>query len=232
MASNIQNWRIPNDPDHDKQLADIKPVSRRAASLLARRSQSPVLRRSFVNVYGAVEIMKGLDYHHGNFMRLLGQLAQLPAFSVEEADAFDCLLHELVAYVSRVGQFLVFAKSRFVNETIRDTTALIPTLAGLKRFRDKVAAHRSIDDPRTEDTPELQVVHARVLTPLIGRLFEPKPGESLEDVALGRERPWLKGYLTYYLPMGTPDADKLALERDHPRIMEEAYSVLERLLAS
>jgi hypothetical protein len=229
VVTDIQNWRIP-DPCPGQSLSDINPVSLRTATLIARSTNRPILQRGFVNVYGAVEMMKGLDYHHRNAMQSIDQLAALQGFSGEEEAAFSSLLHELVAYLNRAGQFLYFVRSRFVTETIGDTTPLIPTLAGLKRFRDKHTAHRSIDDPHVEDTPDLQVVHAMVLTPLIGRLFGPKPGESLKDAGLGKERPWLKGYLTYQLPMGTPDPDELVIERDHPRIMEEAYSVLERLL--
>ena len=119
-------------------------------------------------------MLGGLDYHHDNFMHAFCLLAPYyerlfsclrktnenvsgeslsPFPTGEERKLLESLDHEALAYINRLGQFHAFAKSRNLK-------SLLPRASELMVFRNKHAAHRSIDDPRKEDNEHLQEAHA------------------------------------------------------------------------
>ena len=146
MENNLHsasNWR-PRDPSPNDPLETICPLSSRALALLARNVTKPILQKDFVQVAGAVTILKGLDYHRDRFVEITRQLA------TGALESYDTALHEAVAYVNRAGQFYYFACSDLVART--GNRPPIPNLETLIPFRNKYTAHRSVDKPYSSDT--------------------------------------------------------------------------------
>jgi hypothetical protein len=170
--TSIDNWGAI-DPRPGENLADILPVCIRAESLLARNSSHPTLKTNFIHLAGAIQMIAGLDYHVQSFARL----ATGPTRELALHAGVD---HEAVAYLNRLGQFYAFARSEFVRAAVPNAMAMIPTVTRLIVFRNKIAAHRSLDAPRGE-TPGEQVRHAASMTPMAGRLFHPRPGAKPPD---------------------------------------------------
>src|SRR4051812_27857631 len=93
-VNDIRNWRV-EDPAPAEPLDEITPLSRRAASLLCRRRDAAVLRTHFWAVYGAIDMMRGLEYHHERFMSVVRALA-----SGDPAQDDESLRHDAVRYSS------------------------------------------------------------------------------------------------------------------------------------
>jgi hypothetical protein len=214
-----------NDPRPEEPLDLILPISVRAMSLIARRHAKPILAEAFIQIHGAAVVMDGLDYHYGRYMDAI-RFLQSPRSSSETNFAESNLNHEAVAYVGRLGQFYYFVKSDLVRRAIPNAIRAIQKIDELVVFRMKHSAHRSVDIPRPEDTPHLQTVHAMCLSPLGGKVFQPKePCFSTELHAL-----YAKCYRVHQLNMGEAGHWGLCLEWDHSAVMAEAYSILESLL--
>jgi hypothetical protein len=45
-------------------------VSERAIALMMRNRNIPILNTDSLRIYGAVEMVAGMEYHHDNFVRL------------------------------------------------------------------------------------------------------------------------------------------------------------------
>jgi hypothetical protein len=238
MTSGIRDWNIL-DPCPGVPLTDVLPVSERAWCLMARNRGKDVLDTGFVNIAGAIEMMRGLDYHYGQFVAIMANIASeveansphrteddIPfPVSIEKASSLN---HEAVAYVNRIGQIATFARSTFMKNQIGNTASLIPTLTSLLAFRNKHSAHRSLDDPRPEDTPDLQRVHARSLAPF-GRLFQPKVSGTTASI----HTLWKDCYLCYQIyDDKAKNYATLVIQRDHETIINEAYSLIEKLIAT
>src|SRR5450759_3917895 len=103
---NIDNINF-KDPHEGIPLNEIHPLSERAASHIARSRNLSILKHSFVNIYGAVEMMQGLTYHHARFMSLVESCHT----TVPTLQTAGALRHEVVAYLNRLGQFWSFSKS-------------------------------------------------------------------------------------------------------------------------
>jgi hypothetical protein len=216
-VNDIRNWRI-TDPEPKTNLVDILPYSKRALALVYRNASKTILHTDYLQIAGAVSILKGLEYHHGRFLAVIGQLAK--GISSDE----EQLRHEAAAYVNRAGQFYYFCQSSLVKKICGHLS--IPRLTDLMMFRNKHAAHRSVDNPRPEDNEQLQTVHAMSLSEFSGWLWLPK-SESLKD---GFPPFWGCAYVAFQIHT----ADKvveLVIERDHGDLMFEAYGVLERVLS-
>jgi len=117
-----------------------------------------------VQISGAIGLVRGLEYHHRNFMErvallapFLARITQPPSANptierIPNSAEFEIigeLDHEAVAYLNRVGQLYFFAKSLGLVDLLPEASALIP-------FRHKHTAHRSVDEPRKESAEELQ----------------------------------------------------------------------------
>jgi hypothetical protein len=232
----IDDWNI-RDINSDKELETIAPISARARSLLARNRTKPLLAKyGLVNVLGAIEMLEGLEYYHDNIVRISSTLAT--GSKIISATAVD---HEAIAYINRLGQFYFFAKSNFVKTAIPDFATLIPTISRFQVFRNKHAAHRSIDAPRNESEDE-KVAHARALSPMLGTLYSPKPNappmkQPKMGVAIEREELeqqmqrelWTCNFRTFQtFDTARGSAINFTVEIEHPKIMAEAYTVVER----
>jgi len=216
-VNDIANWRV-TDPRPQEPLDLIRPFSERAHALVSRNSAKPILRTHFLQVAGAVSMLKGLDYHRDNFVRIIGLLAT----GELKSDAAAC--HEAVAYVNRAGQLYYFAESDLVKG--QGQRPAIPILQQLVHFRHKYAAHRSIDKPYDSDTEHLMAYQAMSMGDFDGRLFHPRDSATMTH----SEYPWKIGYLVFQINIGQGKFYHLNIERDHDLLMDEAYRVLEFIL--
>lgn len=232
---NIDNFNF-KDPYEGIALDEIHSLSERAASHIARSRNLPMLKHSFVNIYGAIEMMQGLTYHHARFMSLI-ESCYTTVPTIQTAGA---LRHEAVAYLNRLGQFWSFSKSDLVKKYCSFPEETLPTLSKLIVFRNKHTAHRSIDSPKPEDSDGLQVMNAISLSILGEQLFCPKPGHTPTDlfsVNTGKDLDELRCslYRNEYLGFQIYDVKdsthvNFYIEQDHELIMREAYCLISILL--
>lgn len=210
------------DPFPYVPLDGILPISARAESWLARAAIAHELSEGEpAQLYGAVQILCGLDYHHDQFVGHLEQLAPFlnrrkafldelkripstgtvspPLPTDKEREHLDAFRHEAVAYLGRLGQFYYFAKNKSLDN-------ILPRTKDLLVFRHKVTAHRSIDRPRGEPL-KLREMHAMAFDFYVWNadLF---PVFQIND----REQ-----HVSFHM------------RDDHPLIMGEAMSLLQRL---
>jgi len=226
------------DINSNKPLDAIITLSSRAFSLVARNQRKPLLQTGYINVMGAIEMLESLEYHHDNVVRIAAELGSGARVSVTHVD------HEVVAYLNRVGQFRYFAKSRFVATAVPSVDALIPKISRFMIFRDKHTAHRSIDAPRKKDTEDAKLSHARAVTSIMGSVHMPKPNaEEVIPPPIGvlmdidaiqmhiQKELWTKTFRSYQtFDTSTGSHVHFTLEAEHPDIVGEAYSVIERVV--
>lgn len=234
---NIDNFNF-KDPHEGIPLNEIHLLSERAVCHLVRSRNLPILKHVFVNIYGAIEMMQGLTYHHARFMSLVESCHT----TVPTPQTAGALRHEVVVYLNRLGQFWSFSKSDLVKKYCSSPEETLPTLSKLIVFRNKHTAHRSIDNPKAEDTDGLQVMNAISLSILGGQFFHPKPGHPSPDllsVPLNTDKDWdelsCSFYRNDYLGFKIYDVKHSThvdfyIERDHELIMREAYCLITILL--
>ncbi|MEP1939488.1 MAG: hypothetical protein ABJK11_08000 [Balneola sp.] len=231
MIHSISNWSI-QDPYPSKKLEEVVPISMRIQCLIARNTNHELLKENFISISGAINMISGLEYHYQNFMEIVKLLSKGKNYKR------PYLEHEIIAYINRVGQFYFFATSSLVKKIIPSILTQIPTIEHIYMFRRKHTGHRSIDRPFKEDTRHLQGVHAMSLTGMIGIHFEPKDkSKSLPQPKLQGRNNWSKlmkdhwklGYAGYQLNMGKDGIYNIFIEKDHSLIVNEAYSVFEKL---
>jgi hypothetical protein len=237
LSNSITNWNL-NDRNPEKEIDDIPQLSSRAWSLLARNRAKPLLQFGFLNVTGAIEMIEAFEYHHDNIIRISGELGRgelVPETHVN---------HEALAYLNRLGQFYYFATSALVSEAISNINIVIPTISKFMVFRNKHTAHRSIDAPKKDDTEDLKIAHARAVSSIMGSLFSPKPdaaavkfpeiGVSIEfnELKLHMQKElWSKSYRTFQtFDSAIGSHVNFTVEVEHPRIVAEAYGVIERVI--
>jgi len=209
-------WLL-DDPCPGIDLSEIAPVSLRTEALILR-SPSPLLHTNFVQIMGAASILAGIEYHYSNFIDLVRQLPSLPG------RRFDTVRHEAIAWVNRVGQLHYFCTSPLVRQHLANADT--PAIDSVLPFRDKHSAHRSIDAPRREDTPHLQMVHAMMLSDLSGSLWTPR-----HDGAHQSEQPLCTThYAAFQIQLPEGKYKNLVIELEHQQIMLEGYSVIQSLL--
>ena len=206
------------DPRPEFELDEIEPLSVRAQALLAR-SESTVLHEAFIQVMGAVQMLSGLDYHFQQFTAALRRDG-----TILPRD-FSAIRHEAIAWINRLGQFHFFARSKLLIGHVNG--GVTPTIDSLMLFRNKHAAHRSIDKPRPEDSQSLQISHAIAMTDLSGTLWIPRPPFTPAESPLPSVA---THFLAFQLQASEGVPRALVIERDHPVVMKEAYALVERLL--
>jgi hypothetical protein len=238
MINDITGW-IVFDECPDTPLDAIFPLSRRAACLVARNQDKTTnLNTNFLNIQGAVEMMLGLDYHHDNFINVVKRLTE--AELTDESRGLKAqLVHEVVAYLNRMGQFHYFMISPFVRKQCPDAKTLAPTIEKFLPLRLKHSAHRSIDAPKDDDSQHMQETQAMSMSAFGPKIFEPKPGQShnildakseAERIAFFQDN-WKKCFwICQFLTDNPKDVLNFSLEREHPKIMSEALLILEKVL--
>lgn len=236
------SWRA-DDPAPGVALNDISPLNIRAAALLARNMTHVRLGGNFMRVGGAVDIIDALQYHFDNMQDAFGKLDQrLRAVEDYHATLKDVkpgeqrsvdpevlraitptanhqrwttnAIHEVVAYINRVGQYYYFTKSSFVESALGGSQQQqLGTINRLKNFRHKFSAHRSIDKP-TGESAEFQSLQALSLHGQGGLLWRPTPSGRI---------------FIFQIRVSRGRTEQFVPQEDHPEVMTEAYGILERL---
>jgi len=235
--NDINRWHYVIDEHPGVELDAIFPISSRVACFIARNKDKQVLKQHFLNVQGAVEMLKGLDYHHDNFMFIIGELAKIGIFG--DAIGLETkLFHETVAYLNRLGQFYYFTRSSFVKERCLTVESLTTSISKHAVFRMKHSAHRSIDAPKGE-SEHIQMAQALSMSVIGGKMFSPKPGQShnlapnmtVAELEEFQKISWKKCYRTFQLITDNPNVFyNFSPEKEHPTIMQEGLSVLKQLV--
>ena len=220
--NDARNWNR-NDPRANLELNEIEPVSDRALSLLDRSCKT-FLNDNYIQISGAISMMRGMDYHHENFRHVVSQILDPPKDSGRYLSA---MRHEAVAWINRVGQFQAFSRSDFIKNHIGLQNT--PRINGVMPFRNKHTAHRSIDQPRPDDTDRLKLHHAVILSDLNGVSWRPRKNISLENL----ENFSLENFFTqsirpsdthcpvWHLQLKNGESQELNIEEDHLDIMNE-----------
>jgi hypothetical protein len=164
----------------------------------------------------------GLEYHYKAFLRLIEQ-QKIGNFSAE-----DDVIHEIVAYLNRLGQFYYFAKSDFVCGILKST----PDMVEIKKIlplRMKNTAHRSYDDPRREDTPELMALQSFGMLSL--QNFIPRDSNNPYELGVDdKASKWRKTFQGVQIPLHDGEVCEFFLETDHPKIIQEAFDIFSQVL--
>ena len=198
-------WRIKDEyPNED--LSDIYPLSSRAKTLISRRNDHQNLDGTFTHVFGAVEMMNGLDYHYDAYSTNKQR--------VHYQDII--LLHDITAYFNRMGQFNSFCNSKFVYEALGSGSELIPTITKFMKIRNKATAHRAIDAPRKEDSMVMQLNNSLIFSSLTGATRKAKDGSLSVSIQLKEN--------------ASDTIITFSLEHEHETIMNECYHVISQLL--
>ena len=77
-----QNWRL-EDLCPSQPLNTITPISLRGWSALVRSKEKTVVKDGFINLVGAIDMMRGLDYHYEHFCIIVNEIAELPLLDVQ-----------------------------------------------------------------------------------------------------------------------------------------------------
>lgn len=210
---------FPHDMNTGVALVDLAPTTKRAGSWFARAAAANRWgEEDLIRYGGAVHMICGMQYHFDNFSRnleflkdyykaqhqcafafLSGRTEALPTFTPEQQCSEAALQHEVLAYVNRMGQFVTFAKSLGFEP-------LMPICCELMVFRNKFAAHRSLDAPRGEPLAT-RVSHA---------------------TSFGWHQV-IEGSTPVYQILDRGGLHQLNLLQDHEAIMAECYAVLETI---
>jgi hypothetical protein len=225
---NRMTWCV-EDPFPGVHLDTIAPISLRARSLLAR--SSPLLndRIDCYRLNGSIDIMEGLEYHYSNWLRIINH-----SRSGMEYDG-AAVTHEIIAYFNRLGQFYYFATSSFVDARVPDAIASLQEISRLIPFRHKIAAHRSIDQPRgqadqNEDERRFFAVNkgSLLIMPRNDQSkLSPPTGNTLD---LARTEILKQGFPVYQLSLDPLAWIQFAPERDHDLVMADCFSLYSHLL--
>jgi hypothetical protein len=74
----IKQWNFP-DPAPNIPICQIPRYADRAIALMARNRDKPLLNTGFLRIYGAVEMVAGMEYHYDNFVRLNCEIREICA---------------------------------------------------------------------------------------------------------------------------------------------------------
>ena len=234
----IKDYPFLKDSAPYTPLSEIFPFSKRATVLLLRNQQKQIVDDDFVSIFGAVDMIDGLEYHHDNLITLVQQRSTISirenADDKERKIIENNLRHEAVAYLNRAGQFYHFANSQLVKNHIPDVIQRIPTITKLKFFRDKHAAHRSIDKPLPHDDPHAQKIQAWGLSSVSSLSYSPKSeikSMTEMELMLNEQALWLDHYLCFQM-RGREKEEfvNFSVEREHPNILVEAFNLVEKLV--
>ncbi len=221
---------VVNDPCPGAGLETIFPIAARARSFVARKKTHPILAGNFWRIWGVVDMLERLEYHHGNFTFHIEHLSEIETLTNRSPFGDEprrALRHEFIAYLNCVGQLYYFAESAFVEQRVPNVRDLVPTIFKFTPFRHKHGAHRSIDAPHKEDDDYTQQLQAWQLSSFGGLPFEGKK----ERTTLDRNPLWNDYYIGLQMLIEKPDKfENFYLEREHPAISWEVFTLLERLL--
>jgi hypothetical protein len=187
----------------DLQLDEIETMSLRTYSLWSRNLERIKIDDGATNVIAALDTLEGLDYHIKNYIEM------------KEPENEKNQIHELNAYLNRMGQIYYFVNSEFCKRYTVRALDNIPKIIKIKEFRDKVTAHRSIHYPHKE----------------------PKELRPRQAITFMHFAPYLRlkgDKKQFWLPSDSVDSgteyNYFTPENDHKVIMAECYKLMEEIV--
>ncbi len=207
------------DPNEGRSLEDILSFPERIRSLMVRNKLKIRDQHDFTQIWGSLDIIRGIEYHHNNF------LAHLQALAAKDQLSDDSMLdHETIAYLHRVGQWYFFGRSLKL-------LASCPKINELYLFRRKSIGHRSIDcsenDPPFEQIWQAGCFSRRTFAGKLSPNFDPTKDMSEDmDLILTPKRYQSKNMFIQYQILSNGAHATFVPQNDHLVItkeMEEAY---------
>lgn len=172
MDNDPNKWNVL-DPYPDKDIDDILPISQRAFTYFARNRAS--ITDYYVELNGAITMLKGLDYHHQNTVEYANKMISVDDLLtlIEEDDQSRIINvlsgrsnatafshHEIAAYLNRLYQFEVFYRSRLTHRFIKQKK-IRAINAGLK-FRHNLTGKRKIDYALLDEKEKVQAMYSEI----------------------------------------------------------------------
>jgi hypothetical protein len=214
-----------HDPCPGTPLNQITPIITRAYSWLARVANDLPHDKN-IQYSGAIFMLAGMHHHFCATQAHLAVLADYlarhkswdsrwaeaiqrneefteapPQMTPQDIDYSNKVAHEAVAYLNRLGQFHAFAKANGQQQLTKTTELML--------FRNKNAAHRSIDCPRKEDDYLSMWSQATSL----GGFYRMFRGENPIFQIPDHKDAWVE----------------FSILEDHPKILLECMSALESI---
>lgn len=188
-----------------------------------------------LRIGGAIEMVAGLEYHHGRFQMVMEHLRMPLSQPVDDLSVMTAyaelnmmLRHETTAFLNRLGQLRTFFRSDYALHAVPNIKDQIPLISRYKILRDRYTAHRAVDDPRT-DSDTTRQIHDGV--GMSGGFWMIKPDETFDA---GSFTTWqelqLALYRSNFIQFRVDGRDgKLVTftpEADGPLIIKEAATAL------
>jgi hypothetical protein len=221
MAKDSEKWNI-QDLHPGIPLSQISSFGERARSLFARSYRSSsAANENLIVLNGAIDMLVELEYHFDLFTQSEHQIPAIDQYdpSVPDPDRrrhVEAARFEVIAYLSAVGRFHYFIKSKFFTNFI--SNVVFESVERLIVFRHKYTAHRSFDLPRNDENPEESLMQARSLSSLMGEF-------SRTDINGNRA-------ISYQIYSSKTAHVIFTPSVDHLVIISEAYTLIERLLSA
>lgn len=215
---------LPNlkDARENTPLEDIPMLSSRMSSLIVRNKHKIRDMHDFAQIWGSLEMVRGLEYHHSNFLIHLQSLSKKS--SLEDDSPLD---HEAIAYINRLGQMHFFVNSL-------ELLQVCPKIDELFLIRNKNTAHRSIDAPRKDSKFE-QIWQAgcfmrRIFSGKVKPDFDPNK-DMLKDmeIFLSPQRYLSEEAFVSYQLLSNDNHATFIPQKDHPIILKEIEAVYTQL---
>ena len=156
--NNPKSWNVI-DPFSDKDLKEIESYADRALVLYAR-NKSAIGDSGHFEIFGAIRMLQGLEYHHNNFLEIDSKVERYDRIKTdkdtvlriesdpERSKNLNMLKHEIIAYLNRLGQFQEFYESDFSKDAIKGVEK--PTIKKSLGLRHNYTAHRAIDKKKNK----------------------------------------------------------------------------------
>ena len=160
----------------------------------------------YMQVQGVRSIVNGLEYHYRNALSAPAKLS---------LDA----IHEITAYLGRLGQMGYFLQSDFMDLD----EALYPAIKANMKYRHKYTAHRATDKPRLNDTRE-DISHTQILQPYsypwkMDETGYPDLSQAMHGLQISMKKGDETEWHTFFI------------EEEHPKIMQEIEVCLRKKLS-
>jgi hypothetical protein len=116
--------------------------------LMAKHQFSKAMKEHELEIWGIPQFLDGLGYHFKKFNAL--EKKQSPGKTTKTQSRNTT--NEITAYFNRLGQLYTCITSDWFQEYVpKDKLPLLcPSILALIPYRNKYAAHRSLDQPRKE----------------------------------------------------------------------------------
>ncbi len=151
--------------NYKKNCRMPKTLNRYVWWLISKYSDTKFIQRHELELIGIPLIIYGLEYHYKNFYKIQ-QKAQKNLLDFENSYQSENLLYpptlvnlypkafqEVGAYLNVLGRIEKIITSHWIEEyfTQQEVFSMVPSILSMMPLRNKYFAHRSFDDPRSNE---------------------------------------------------------------------------------